>query len=44
MSFADGHVEHWRWMDSRTVAIVASGTVTPNNPDLQRLQASIGYK
>jgi prepilin-type N-terminal cleavage/methylation domain-containing protein/prepilin-type processing-associated H-X9-DG protein len=41
-SFADGHVEHWRWQDSRTLSVV-SGSVTPNNPDLERLQASIGW-
>ena len=39
-SFADGHVEHWRWMDSRTLALTPSAT-TPNNPDLQRMQAAI---
>jgi prepilin-type N-terminal cleavage/methylation domain-containing protein/prepilin-type processing-associated H-X9-DG protein len=41
-SFADGHVEHWRWMDPRTLTVAPGGS-TPNNPDLQRLQASIGY-
>jgi prepilin-type processing-associated H-X9-DG protein len=42
-SFADGHVEHWRWMDARTVGL-SSGATTLNNPDLKRLQASIGFK
>jgi len=40
-SFADGHAEHWRWMDSRTPTL-ANGTTTSNNQDLQRLQAAIG--
>jgi prepilin-type N-terminal cleavage/methylation domain-containing protein/prepilin-type processing-associated H-X9-DG protein len=40
-SFADGHAEHWRWTDPRTLALV-QGQSTPNNLDLQRLQAAIG--
>ena len=40
-SFADGHVEHWRWRDPRTLTAVTDQS-TPNNPDLKRLQASIG--
>jgi prepilin-type N-terminal cleavage/methylation domain-containing protein/prepilin-type processing-associated H-X9-DG protein len=40
LCFADGHAEHWRWQDSRTVSAVG-GSVTPNNPDLERLQAAI---
>lgn len=43
LSFADGHVEHWRWRDARTLSVV-SGSTTSNNQDLKRLQASIGYK
>jgi prepilin-type N-terminal cleavage/methylation domain-containing protein/prepilin-type processing-associated H-X9-DG protein len=43
LSFADGHAEHWRWADARTLTVV-SGSITANNPDLQRLQAAIGYK
>jgi prepilin-type N-terminal cleavage/methylation domain-containing protein/prepilin-type processing-associated H-X9-DG protein len=39
-SFADGHAEHWRWKDARTLALTPSAT-TPNNPDLQRMQAAI---
>jgi prepilin-type processing-associated H-X9-DG protein len=42
LSFADGHVEHWRWMDARTLTLT-SGETTANNSDLQRLQAVIGY-
>ncbi len=40
LCFADGHAEHWRWQDPRTVSAV-NGSVTPNNPDLERLQAAI---
>jgi prepilin-type N-terminal cleavage/methylation domain-containing protein/prepilin-type processing-associated H-X9-DG protein len=40
-SFADGHAEHWRWMDPRTLNVI-SGATTPNNQDLQRLQAALG--
>jgi len=43
LSFADGHVEHWRWMDPRTPT-VQGGQTTPNNADLARLQQSIGYQ
>jgi prepilin-type N-terminal cleavage/methylation domain-containing protein/prepilin-type processing-associated H-X9-DG protein len=43
-SFADGHVEHWRWTDPRTVAMSQSSMTTVNDPDLQRLQASLGYQ
>ena len=40
LCFADGHAEHWRWQDPRTLT-AANGSITPNNPDLARLQASI---
>lgn len=43
LNFADGHVEHWHWKDSRT-ATAQDGTTNPNNPDLQRLQQSIGWQ
>jgi prepilin-type processing-associated H-X9-DG protein len=42
-SFADGHAEHWRWTDPRTWAL-QEGETTANNPDLSRLQASLGYE
>ena len=42
-SFADGHAEHWRWTDARTWT-VQEGQTTPNDPDLQRLQACLGYQ
>lgn len=40
-SFADGHAERWRCLDPRTLT-VKGGQSTPNNPDLQRLQAAAG--
>jgi len=42
LSFADGHAEHWRWKDGRT-ATAEHASTTANNPDLVRLQASMGY-
>ena len=42
LSFADGHVEYWRWQDPRTLTVIPGGS-TPNNPDLKRFQASLGY-
>ncbi|MEO7300649.1 MAG: prepilin-type N-terminal cleavage/methylation domain-containing protein [Verrucomicrobiota bacterium] len=42
-SFADGHAEHWRWKDARTLTVGPSGT-TPNNVDLKKVQAAIGIK
>ncbi|MGH7950673.1 MAG: prepilin-type N-terminal cleavage/methylation domain-containing protein [Limisphaerales bacterium] len=41
-SFADGHAEHWRWMDPRTWALDHEQQETDGNPDLQRLQACLG--
>lgn len=41
LSFADGHAEYWRWQDPRTWTL-ADGAVTVNNPDMLRLQASLG--
>lgn len=44
MSFADGHVEVWRWLDVRTRPGLRPGNTmplnnpTPNNPDVVRLQ------
>lgn len=42
-SFADGHAEHWRWMDPRTWTLQEQET-TANNADLYRLQACLGYQ
>jgi prepilin-type N-terminal cleavage/methylation domain-containing protein len=39
-SFADGHAEHWRWREPRTLHIFAYGQTTPKNADLKRLQAA----
>jgi prepilin-type processing-associated H-X9-DG protein len=38
ISFADAHVETWKWQDDRTAAIRSFWAVTPDNPDLERLQ------
>lgn len=40
-SFADGHTEYWKWRDGRTV--VGTPASQPNNVDLKRIQAAIGY-
>jgi prepilin-type processing-associated H-X9-DG protein/prepilin-type N-terminal cleavage/methylation domain-containing protein len=37
-SFADGHVEYWRWYDPRTAKINDFYQSTPNNKDLERLR------
>jgi len=42
LSFADGHVEYFRWTDSRTVTLTFLA-VTPNNPDLKMLQRLVGH-
>jgi prepilin-type N-terminal cleavage/methylation domain-containing protein/prepilin-type processing-associated H-X9-DG protein len=38
LSFVDGHVEHWRWKDARTLTVVA-GATTVGNPDQKAIQA-----
>jgi prepilin-type N-terminal cleavage/methylation domain-containing protein/prepilin-type processing-associated H-X9-DG protein len=43
LSFADGHAEHWRWQDPRTLTMPPQ-TTTPNNPDLRRLQAAMAMQ
>lgn len=46
LSFADGHVEYWRWSDPRTMprrrrgVPLRLGVASPNNPDVARLQAA----
>ncbi len=42
-SFADGHAEHWRWADPRTMSLTYQGS-TANNPDKTRMQAAIATK
>jgi len=43
VSFADTHVEYFRWVDKRTVEIRNFLTVTPENPDLKMLQKLLGW-
>jgi hypothetical protein len=40
LSFADGHVEHWRWKDGRTLTLT-SGATTVGNLDQKAIQASM---
>jgi prepilin-type N-terminal cleavage/methylation domain-containing protein/prepilin-type processing-associated H-X9-DG protein len=42
-SFADGHAEHWRWVDPRTLSLTYQ-CLTANNPDKKRMQAAIATK
>jgi len=50
LSFVDGHVENWRWIDPRTRpphrpgAPLALAQPSPNNPDVARLQRSTSRK
>ena len=46
LTFLDGHCEFWPWSDPRTLALPAGShkVITPNNPDLARLQAVLGGK
>ncbi|HEX8915816.1 MAG TPA: prepilin-type N-terminal cleavage/methylation domain-containing protein [Humisphaera sp.] len=41
LSFCDGHVEYWKWDEKTTRDLNSFYAVTPNNPDLKRLQAVI---
>ncbi len=44
-SFADGHAEHFKWIDARTLALnVINSITTINNPDLKRIQAALATK
>ncbi len=43
LSFADGHAEYYKWSDPRTWQITTNYVLTPNDPDLVRLQAIVGY-
>lgn len=40
-SLADGHVDYWKWRDGRT--IIGTPANQPNNDDLKRVQAALGY-
>lgn len=43
MSYADGHVEHWRWRTTEILKFSGYGVgATPNNADLVRMQTTIG--
>lgn len=50
LSFVDGHVETWHWRDPRTTpphrrgALLSLGQSTPNNQDVERLQAAASRK
>ncbi|MBI4663439.1 MAG: hypothetical protein HY735_31950 [Verrucomicrobia bacterium] len=50
LSFADGHVETWRWKDQRTMPahrpgnLLSLGISSPNNPDVTRLQEACSRK
>ena len=50
LSFADGHVESWRWKDPRTTPLHRSGAPlvlavpSPNNPDVARIQNATSRK
>jgi prepilin-type processing-associated H-X9-DG protein len=48
LSFADGHTETWRWKDRRTMPPhnfgLILGVVSPNNPDVARLQSAASRK
>ena len=44
LSFADGHAEHWKWSDRRTMDLRSNYVTTADNEDLRRLQAALGWK
>ena len=49
LSFADGHVEHWRWKEAATIEWAKRATwtvrpVPPGDRDLRRLQGCIPHK
>lgn len=41
LSFADGHVGWWQWVDPRTVALSDMFENQANNPDLEKLKTSM---
>ena len=43
LAFADGHAATWNWSDRRTWQRTAFGEQTPNNKDLEELQAYRGH-
>src|SRR6266853_3740576 len=45
MSFADGHVEHWRWKDPWVLKFTGYGASTSSKDrDLARMQTTVGKK
>ncbi len=51
LSFADGHVELWRWLDPWVVTLISDPNVQPNflrttpkDRDLRRLQETVGKR
>jgi len=45
MSYADGHVEHWRWKDGWVLKFTSYGATTPTTDrDLARVQTTVGSK
>ena len=42
LAFVDGHAEYWQWSDPRTLTLTHYAN-TPNNPDLKRLEAAVGF-
>lgn len=45
LSFADGHVEYWKWRDAYVLKFKGGYTPTPTTDrDLQRFQATVGVK
>ena len=45
MSFADGHVEHWKWKGPWVFKFTGYGASTPQQDvDLVRVQATVGRK
>jgi prepilin-type N-terminal cleavage/methylation domain-containing protein/prepilin-type processing-associated H-X9-DG protein len=47
-AFADGHSEHFRWLEAQTITILRAGTIpattAANNRDLKKIQAALATK
>jgi len=41
LAFMDGHVEHWKWQDPRSLGEIVLGAPQPGNPDIHRIQKAI---
>ena len=44
LSFADAHVEHWKWQDQRTMPKSGQTVLAPNNVDIGRVAQSISTR